>query len=112
RLDLGSDNISPIRSTIGVSKLVRFGGAPVAVPEGLVTIMQDRADPVTGLHRPDDELFREGGEVTILEGPFAGLNAVFKTDRGEDRSIVLLNLLGSVQQIHIDKEQLWPATCA
>jgi len=110
KLDLGQDNISSIRSTFGVSKLVRFGEVPTPVPQGLVSTLKCQADPSTGLIRPAEEFFSEGTEVTILEGPFAGLNAIYQADCGEERSIVLLSLLGGVQQIHIGKEQLWPAT--
>ena len=36
-LDKETDNWSPIRSTIGVAGLVRFGGMPAVVPENMIT---------------------------------------------------------------------------
>jgi len=108
-LDLGRDNISPIRSTFGVSKLVRFGEVPTPVPKGLVNTLKRHADPATGHIRPAEELFRQGTEVTILEGPFAGLNAIYQADCGEQRSIILLDILGNSQRVRIEKNHLWPA---
>ena len=37
RLDLGRQNISPIRSTRGVCQLVRFSNNPVAIPDEFIS---------------------------------------------------------------------------
>ena len=52
RLDLGSDNVAPIRSTRGVSKLVSFNGLPATVPEPLIDALIESADPDSGLLPP------------------------------------------------------------
>jgi len=44
RLDLGNDNVAPIRSTRGVSKLVSFNGLPATVPEPLIDALIESAD--------------------------------------------------------------------
>ena len=69
RLDLGSENVAPIRSTRGVSKLVSFNGQPATVPEPLIDALIESADPNTGLLLPHEDLFKPGTTVTIVNGP-------------------------------------------
>ena len=80
-----------IRSTRGVSHFVTCAGAPVKVPELLIEQLMQRTDPT------EDELVsnlpREGDSLQIVEGPFRGLNAVFSQPDGDQRAIVLINLL-------------------
>jgi transcriptional antiterminator RfaH len=109
RLDLESDNVAPIRSTRGVSKLVSFSGLPATVPDSLIDALVQSADPDTELHHPEATLFETGTAVTIVDGPLEGLQAIFKAHDGEARSIILLELLGKTQQLTIDRDHLWPA---
>ena len=106
RLDLGSDNVAPIRSTRGVTKLVSFDGLPATAPDTLIDALLGSADPDTGLHHPHEDLFKPGARVTIVNGPLAGLEAIFKAHDGEARSIILLELLGKTQQLRIDRDHL------
>ena len=108
QLDLGKDNIAPIRSTRGVTKLVSFSGQPATVPDPFIDALTHSADPDTGLLHPEEDLFEAGTTVTIVDGPLQGLEAIFQTHDGETRSIILLELLGKTQQLTIDKDHLWP----
>ena len=108
RLDLGKDNISPIRSTRGVVKLVSFSGLPATVPDPLIDTLIQSADPDTALHHPEASLFKAGNTVTIVDGPLEGLEAIFEAHDGEERSIILLNILGKTQQLRIDRSHLCP----
>ena len=108
RLDLGKDDISPIRSTRGVARLVSFCGLPATVPDPLIDTLIQSADPDTELHHPEATIFRAGDTVTIVSGVLEGLEAIFKTHDGNARSIILLNILGKTQQLRINQNQLWP----
>ncbi len=108
RLDLGNDNIAPIRSTYGVSKLVSFAGQPATVPDPLIDALTQASDSDTGLLHPEKDPFEAGATVTIMDGPLHGLEAIFKVHDGEQRSIILLELLGKTQQISIDRDHLAP----
>ncbi|MGB5324265.1 MAG: transcription/translation regulatory transformer protein RfaH [Pseudomonadales bacterium] len=108
RLDLGLDNIAPIRSTYGVSTLVSFCGQPATVPDPFIYALTRSSDPETGLIYPKKDLFEAGTEVTIMDGPLQGLKAIFKVNDGEQRSIILLELLGKIQKISIDRDHLVP----
>ncbi len=110
RLDLGKDNIAPIRSTRGVSKLVSFSGLPATVPDPFIDALMQSADPDTALFHPEATLFETGDTVTIVDGPLEGLEAIFKARDGEARAIILLELLGKTQQVRIDSNHLSPTT--
>ena len=108
RLNLGEENIAPIRSTHGVSKLVSFSGQPVKVPDPLIDALIELADSDSGLLHPKEDLFEAGTTVTILDGPLQGLEAIFMAHDGEHRSIVLMDMLGKTQQLRIDRNHLKP----
>ena len=108
RLNLGEENIAPIRSTHGVTKLVSFSGQPATVPGPFIDTLTRASDPDTGLINTEKDLFEVGANVTIMDGPLQGLEAVFKVHDGEQRSIILLEILGKPQQISIDRDHLVP----
>lgn len=95
RLNEGTQALNPVRSTVGVTGIVRFGSRFTTVPDQVVATLRARADPDTGLHR----LSRRGqpapgASVRIGGGLFDGLEGVFEREAGSDRVIVLLKLLG------------------
>jgi len=44
--------------------------------------------------------------VRLIAGPFAGIEAVFDMPRGEDRAQVLFELLGKVQRLTVNQDDL------
>ena len=108
RLNLGIDDISTIRSTRGVSCLVRFGNEPAAVPDAFVDALMKMADEQTGVHLPKKPLFKQGDEITVLEGPFAGLSGIFQVSTGQQRAIILLDILGRAQRVNLHRDLIWP----
>ncbi|WP_299310563.1 transcription/translation regulatory transformer protein RfaH [uncultured Halomonas sp.] len=104
RLDRLVSNWRPIRSTRGVLKLVGFGDMPVAVEDGLVATLREHGSERSATDR--NLYFRAGEAVTITEGPFKELQAVFASHKGEERAIVLLNLLHRQQRLEMPVAQL------
>src|SRR5450432_1144425 len=51
RLAEGEQALAPVRSSTGVTHVVRFGSCYAIVPDHIVRSLQGRADPVTGLHQ-------------------------------------------------------------
>jgi len=81
-----------IRSSRGVSKIVRFGEEPAKVPETLILQIKDcEKVSLSPLNTPN--LPNKGDMVIIVEGPFKGLQAVYSQTDGQQRSIVLISLL-------------------
>jgi transcriptional antiterminator RfaH len=81
-----------IRSSRGVSKIVGFGVEPIKIPGTLIEEIKLREhDDLTCINAED--LPQPGDQVDILDGPFKGLQAVYSHTDGQQRSIVLINLL-------------------
>ena len=86
--EAGSQSWAPIRSTVGVSQLVKFGHRFAEVSQDLVQWVQEHAKT-----NKIEEQFKSGDLVRITEGPFRGFDAIFQTYDGEKRAVLLLNLL-------------------
>jgi transcriptional antiterminator RfaH len=106
RLQAGGDDFAPIRSTRGVSGLVRVGMDPAQVPDPVVEALQQGADPDSGLLNPAPGRLARGDQVEVLEGPFAGLRGVFQLQSGEDRVVVLLDVLGQANRVKLSRHQV------
>lgn len=102
QIAFGQDNTAPIRSTRGCRDLVRFGEHHPPIPEEVLEALMGQAASVT----EGGPLFAIGETVRLESGPFAGLTAVFDMPKGNDRAQVLIEMLGSVQQVLVDADQL------
>jgi transcriptional antiterminator RfaH len=114
-IDVGAQALAPVRSTLGVADIVRFGPEYAQVPESIVTDLVHRADPVTGLHRLNrDRSFRPGAPVRVIAGAFSGCDGIYECDAGADRVVVLLSLLGQSTRARMSSEFIVPqlASCA
>ncbi|AZC20629.1 Transcriptional activator RfaH [Pseudomonas sp. CMR5c] len=94
------DNWAPLRSTRGVNRLVAFNGQPLAVAESLIDDLRQR---VTNLDAP---LLNKGAKVRISDGCFADLEAIFESCVGEERVVLLLNLLNKQQRIELPRSSI------
>ena len=106
----GGRGLAPVRSTPGVSDLVRLAGAPAQVPAGVVQALRDAADPANGCHRLGREPFAAGARVRLVAGPLAGLEGVFEMTCGAARVIVLLDLIGKTNRLTVNRD--WLAAAA
>jgi transcriptional antiterminator RfaH len=61
------------------------------VPDTLIEQLQKRTDPSNA--ELVSNLPQAGDRLDIIEGPFRGLNAVFSQTDGDQRAVVLINLL-------------------
>ena len=109
QLDLEKDNIAPIRSTIGVQGLVRFGNQLVALDQKVINHLQQNEQQQLEQNVDHAAQFTAGDTVKLLSGPFAGLNGVFDISKSSDRVIVLLSILGGQQSVTIDVNNIAPA---
>lgn len=86
-------NWAPIRSTRGVTRVVAFGGQPLPVGHELVAQLQARAKshPISK--------FSPGDRVVILGDAFAHIESIFMATDGDERVILLINIMNRQQQI-------------
>jgi transcriptional antiterminator RfaH len=103
RLDSSGQGPSwaPIQSTLGVSRLVRFGTQPARIDDELVHWLQSREATL-----PTETRFQPGDVVTVTTGPFAGLDAVYQTADAERRALILLELLSRPVTLRVDSALL------
>ena len=94
---------APIRSTFGVSKLVSFGGQPAKVDGRLISQLQNHEQ---SRFETPTHLFNQGEKVVVLDGPFAGLEAIYQMDNAEQRCMVLLNMLSKQVPLQVDANNL------
>ena len=108
--DLEAKSLAPIRSTKGVSGLVRFGGEPSVVPDNLIATLRRREDTATGLHVCARPLFAPGDRVKLLQGPLTGLEGVFAAETGDLRVVVFLEMLGRLNRLEVSRD--WGAAAS
>ncbi len=86
---LESQSWAPVRSTMGVSRLVTFGQTPAKVDDELIADIRVQSDSAEVQMRP----FEPGEPVMLTDGPFVGVEAIYKMTDGEGRVMLLLNIL-------------------
>ena len=97
------DTIHAIRSTYGVSLLIKVGEIPTPVPAKVIQnikLIEAQDMNIT------ESYFKTGDTVKIAEGLYHGLEAIFQKDDGLERVIVLLNILNKETPLCINKNQL------
>lgn len=104
-LDNQLDNWSPIRSTLGVTSLVRFGTDPARVPDAFVAHLQEREN-AEGLHEWVEPALVPGDTVRVAEGPFQGYEGVVLAPTGQERVILLLDLVGREVRTQVSRSQI------
>ena len=104
RLDTEQTNWSPIRSTLGVSKLVSFGNRPAVVADELIEALQQLPE------QAPQRLIQPGQQVKIVSGPLRGIEGIYQQPDGELRAMVLIELLNKQHRIVTDMQDLRPAT--
>ena len=85
-------NYTTIRSSRGVSKIVGFGAEPISIPEALIEQLKLRESAGSTFGASED-LPQAGDQINIIVGPFKGLQALYSHADGQQRAIVLINLL-------------------
>ena len=104
-----TDNWGPIRSTIGVVNLVRFGMQAARVPDNLIDLMTERdREGVQTLARPE---LKPGDHVRIVEGVMAGYEAIFQAKTSRERVVLLLELAqDKTARIEVSTDAVEPGT--
>lgn len=87
--DMASQSWAPIRSTLGVSRLVTFGQTPAKIDEPLLDAIRAKTESSQVQFRK----FEKGDLVMVNNGPFVGVEAIFQMADGDSRVVVLLNIL-------------------
>ncbi|WP_420550281.1 transcription termination/antitermination NusG family protein [Litorivicinus lipolyticus] len=105
RLTAAAPSVMPIRSTRGVSQVVRFGTQMAWATDPLIQQIQEFEARLLAAGTPGR--FKSGDRAEVLSGPFAGVTAdVLKSD--EARVVLLLTILGGQQPVSFNADILAP----
>lgn len=103
QLNATIQSLAPVRSTLGVTQIVRFGVECMTVPSGVIDALRRSEDPSSGLHQlRRSAWFKPGDTVRIEAGPLTGFEGIFESEDGNHRVTVLLDLLGRGTRIQVD----------
>lgn len=74
----------------------------MTVPENVIRSIKARVEAETGLIRIEPTPLEKGDMVRVFDGPFAGLDGIFKARNGTQRAILLMDLLGGEATVEVD----------
>ena len=92
------ENWAPIRSSRGVVDIVRFGNQPTPVATEIIDHLKENIAKIGFIDLSVDH-FKPNEQVRIMEGPFAGFEAIYAAKKAEDRVIILLNFMQQAQSL-------------
>jgi len=90
------DNWTSIKSSYGVSNIVMFSEKFTSIPNNIIKLIQDKLDK-SGIYKEEVTIvdYQKGDPVSIKEGRFAGIDAIFLSKKSKDRVRLLLKLLNT-----------------
>lgn len=100
-----SHSIAPVRSTLGVTTIVRFGQEPAVMRPETLTSIRDFETRQNDASDEDLSPFRRGERVRVADGPLTGLEGLI-SDVSQQRVIVLMQLLGQDTRVSLSRCQL------
>ncbi|MEM1111408.1 MAG: transcriptional activator RfaH [Pseudomonadota bacterium] len=106
RADPKEQSLAPVRSTVGVARLVRFGELLRPVPPQVIDYLRQSEEVDAGRRVDDTWPFRPGDRVEMLAGALAGLSGIYSMDEPKDRASLLIELLGRVSEVTVNRADL------
>ena len=100
-----AQSIAPVRSTIGVSHVVRFGITPATVSDELVGALRSFEQQREAASLVELSVLRAGRRVAVCAGPLKGLEGLVSAKAGT-RVTVLLEVLGRQTRVSLPEHQL------
>ena len=100
QIDTENVNWTSVRSTRGVSNIVKFGNDPAVVDQ--VTI--DNLKKIDSLS--PEPYIKHGDLVRVTSGSFRGIDAIYQASDGESRSYILLEFMHQNQRLSLDNAKL------
>jgi transcriptional antiterminator RfaH len=93
-IDVATQRWRSIQSTIGVSHLVSWRGAPASVNDDVVSALKQREDEGGFIRLERRVRFSPGDTVRVLEGAFTDSLALVEGINDRERVAILLDFLG------------------
>ena len=96
RINFRLDNWTSIKSSYGVSHMVMFGENFTPISPKIIKLIKDRLKG-EGIFKEEilKRDYKKGDFLTIKEGIFAGIDAIFLANKSQERVRLLLKLLNT-----------------
>ncbi|NDH43176.1 MAG: hypothetical protein EBX62_04915 [Betaproteobacteria bacterium] len=98
-------SIAPIRSTLGVFGLVRFGMEPAVIRDPTLQSLRALEEQLREAAFTSFSPFKQGDRVLIVDGPFKGLEGIVSSV-AEERVSVLMTLIGRERSLEFPAAML------
>ncbi|MDN3652641.1 transcription/translation regulatory transformer protein RfaH [Thalassotalea ponticola] len=105
RLNPEQANFNAVRSTRGVGSFVKFGLQHAVISNDIINALQHHQVSNNEPKTLEQLLnLQVGDKVQINQGPFAGLEAIYKAKDGLERSILMVKMLGKENDVPVDNQ--------
>ena len=94
-----------VNGTFGVSHIICQGETPAPVPDQVISAIREREDE-SGIVRLVPQGLKPGDQVRVREGAFADCSALLKEMCGQERAILLLDLMGRSVRISVPLDNI------
>jgi len=98
-------SIAPVRSTLGVTAMVRFGQEPAVMRAETLKSIYDFEVHRNAARDEDISPFQPGERIRVASGPFIGLEGLV-SNVSQERVVVLMQLLGQGTRVNLSHHQL------
>jgi len=102
-------SIAPVRSTLGVTTIVRFGQTLAVLQHGVLKSIRDFEARQNAAGLEEISPFRTGESVLVVDGPLSGLDGLVSSV-SQERVVVLMQLLGREARVTLSHHQLLVAS--
>lgn len=106
RIDPACPRWMPIRSTIGVTDIVRRGNQPAPLADAIVQEIHRRENESGFVVLKPACAFRPGDRVHVIGGAFADRTGLFECATDDERVVLLLDLLGRAVRVELALEDI------
>ena len=90
------DSWTSLQSTRGITRIVAFCGKPCRVNDAIISHLRERCANAQG-----SSALTPGDRIHVKVGPYTELDAVFISMDGEERVMLLLNVLNRQQVVKV-----------
>jgi transcriptional antiterminator RfaH len=101
-IDMATQRWHSIQSTVGITRLVTNGDAPAIVAAAIVEGLRYREDAEGFVQLECRPRFALGDKIRVSNGAFCDCLGLYESINGNDRSAILLDLLGRKVRVVLD----------
>jgi transcriptional antiterminator RfaH len=101
-VDMATQRWLSINSTVGVTRLVRHGDRPAAIPVSVLETLKHREDANGFVQLDRRPRFLPGDKVCVVGGAFRDCCGLYEGMSGHERVAILLELLGRKVRVVLD----------